>query len=158
MWICLSRNHSKAMLGGSQRSSQYRVSGLTECTYGSEKWIIVQYISIFPIARRLPCESEDLTTYMEAMYIHVKQGICYGSPVYSYINQWFWGLIAVEYIRVDRTGVNAYSIRIKLQQTQNIAWVLLLQLSRMRGLYTQHYLISSLSDLVGTTYFGKASM
>ena len=52
------------------------------------------------------------------------------------------GLIVVEYIRVGRTGVNVYSIRIKLQQTQNTAWVLLFQLSKMRGLYREPHLIT----------------
>ena len=34
--------------------------------------------------------------------------------LYTGISACSWGLIAVEYIKVDRTSVNAYSIRIKL--------------------------------------------
>ena len=39
---------------------------------------------------------------------------CCGSPVYSYIKWQLWGLIVLEFIEADRTGVNAYSMRIKL--------------------------------------------
>ena len=50
---------------------------------------------------------------------------CDRDSVYSYIIWWLWGLITVENIEVDRIGVNAYSIRIKLYNTWNTAWVLL---------------------------------
>ena len=54
----------------------------------------------------------------------------------------FLELVTVKYVRVDRTGVNAYSMRIKLQQTQNTAWILRLQLYKMRGLYRKSCLIT----------------
>ena len=42
---------------------------------------------------------------------------CYKSLVYLYIISLVWGLSAIEDIRVDRNGMNAYSLRIKLYET-----------------------------------------
>ena len=74
------------------------------------------------------------------------------------------GVMAVEYMSVYRTSVNAYSIRIKVCKTENTAWVLLSQLSKMRCLYRESCLIMSyqiswkLLILVRPTYEAMSSV
>ena len=44
--------------------------------------------------------------------------------------------VEVEYVPVSRTGVKAYSMRIKLYESEYNTWVLFSQLFKMHGLYS----------------------
>ena len=42
---------------------------------------------------------------------------CYGGHAYSYIISYIEGLTVEEYIELDKIGVNAYAIRMKLYKS-----------------------------------------